>query len=276
VDEYEGVASVRSWSGSRTSLGGVLGAAAALLATAPSPRAALHALLAPGAATTPEQPFVALVALLAWTLTVWLAATVLVTTAGHLPGTAGALCAAIARRTAPAGVRRAVEAALGLSVAVGALGASPAVAAGPGALPAAESSGQVTALDWGATSAAAADPLPASLDWRAAPEAAAPGVPAPPATASGSAVVVQPGDTLWHLAEHHLTEHHLTEHHLTEPSGTAPTPAQVAHAWPAWWHANREAIGDDPHLLRPGTPLLSPAVDGSAPGDPASPHPAPS
>ncbi|MCW2616466.1 MAG: hypothetical protein JWN08_3460, partial [Frankiales bacterium] len=41
--------------------------------------------------------------------------------------------------------------------------------------------------------------------------------------------------------------------------GARPTPAAVAAAWPAWWAANREVVGDDPHLLLPGTALVHPA-----------------
>jgi nucleoid-associated protein YgaU len=66
-------------------------------------------------------------------------------------------------------------------------------------------------------------------------------------------VVVRPGDSLWSLAEAALRR-----------DGTgAPTTRQVAQAWPRWWAANREAVGDDPDLLLPGT-VLRPPPDGTS------------
>jgi len=56
--------------------------------------------------------------------------------------------------------------------------------------------------------------------------------------------VVQPGDTLWGLAEGSL------------PAGA--TAAQVAARWPDWWSTNREVVGDDPDLLHPGQTLRAP------------------
>jgi nucleoid-associated protein YgaU len=66
-------------------------------------------------------------------------------------------------------------------------------------------------------------------------------------------VVVQPGDTLWGIARQALTRHDST------PT-TPPTAAAIAAAWPRWWAANRELIGDDPDLIRPGTTLAAPSV----------------
>jgi nucleoid-associated protein YgaU len=86
----------------------------------------------------------------------------------------------------------------------------------------------------GAPTTGPAPVLPAHLDW--------------PGLVGGASVVVQPGDTLWGLAAQSLHQ-----------SGAAPpSDAEVARAWPTWWSANREVIGDDPHLLFPGTVLTSP------------------
>ena len=85
-------------------------------------------------------------------------------------------------------------------------------------------------------------PATVSLDW--------PTVPAPSAVPDmqpSAAIVVQPGDTLWDLAARSL-----------RTSGKAPTAAQIAATWPRWWAANREAVGDDPDLLHPGTSLTTP------------------
>jgi len=67
---------------------------------------------------------------------------------------------------------------------------------------------------------------------------------APVAAASGA--WVQPGDSLWSIAAAHL------------PAGAAPS--AVARAWPRWWAANRDVVGPDPGLLRPGVWLVAPTV----------------
>ena len=237
---------------------GALCAAALLLAAAPAPAAALRTLRAPAAAPDPTGPLVALVALLAWTLAAWLLVAVALTAGGHLPGVAGRVLHAVARRTVPAAVRRSAEVALGLTVAVGVLGASPAAAATDAErLPAPATAGHQAGapladagrdLDWPTAPAVPATGPDQQLDRPAVePPAVASGPAAGPAPRAG-AVVVRPGDTLWGLAESDL-----------RAGGTAaPTDAQVAQAWPAWWAANRDVVGDDPDLLHPGTPLLPP------------------
>ncbi|WP_350308852.1 LysM peptidoglycan-binding domain-containing protein [Sanguibacter hominis] len=57
-------------------------------------------------------------------------------------------------------------------------------------------------------------------------------------------VTVRSGDTLWALAARSL--------------GSAATNARIAHEWPRWHDANRDLIGDDPHLIRPGEILTVP------------------
>lgn len=209
--------------------GGVaLGTAAAgglLLLAAPTPAGCLETLSRAGSATDQAAPLVALLALLGWALAGWLALTVLLTAGGHLPGHSGRGLRALARRVAPAVVRRGVEVALGLVV-VGTLASPAAAAAGAEPSP---SAGRATAT--------APD-----LDWPTAPSPAGP-----------SRVVVRAGDTLWDLAEQELRGRGAAG-----PTGAGPTDAEVAAAWPVWWATNREAVGDDPHLLRPGTPLVPP------------------
>jgi hypothetical protein len=61
-----------------------------------------------------------------------------------------------------------------------------------------------------------------------------------------STIAVRRGDTLWSIAARHL--------------GPAATDVEIARAWPAWWQANRDLIGDDPNLIRPGQLLQVPAV----------------
>ena len=71
--------------------------------------------------------------------------------------------------------------------------------------------------------------------------------PAAPGGAGATAVVVQPGDSLWTVTARAL--------------GPSATPRAVAAAWPAWWEANREVLGPDPGLIHPGDRLVPPAQD---------------
>ncbi len=57
-------------------------------------------------------------------------------------------------------------------------------------------------------------------------------------------VVVRRGDSLWSIAARHL--------------GPDASDAEIARAWPAWFEANRDVVGDDPDLLRPGQVLRAP------------------
>lgn len=205
---------------------------AALLVFAPAPTSAVHTLAGAGAAADPFAPLLAAIALAAWSLLTWLLVVAAATAAAHLPGIAGRVGDAFARRVAPASVRRVVEVCLGLTVAVGALGAAPATAGThpPPAPPAA-----TAPLDWPAPPAATARPV---LDWNPTD---APPRPADPVAAP---VVVQAGDSLWAIAADHLP--------------AAATDAQVARSWPAWWSANRAAVGPDPDLIHPGLRLTPP------------------
>ena len=65
-----------------------------------------------------------------------------------------------------------------------------------------------------------------------------------PVAAALDTVTVRRGDSLWSIAVRHL--------------GSAATDAEVARAWPQWYAANREVIGDDPDLIHPGTQLVPP------------------
>jgi resuscitation-promoting factor RpfA len=218
-----------------------LAALAALAVAAPGPRAAAHQLVHPAAAD-PAAPVLAAVAVSAWALAAWLLLVAVLTTAGRVPGTLGQVASALSRRVAPAAVRRALEALLGLTVAASALGAPPASAADP-TPPAPRPAAELT-LDWPGTAS------PPALDWAPPPptEPVPTSSPARPAPAHPRealpAVAVRPGDTLWDIAAEHLS---------------APTPAAVARSWPRWWAANRAVIGSDPDLILPGTRLVPPS-----------------
>ncbi|MBI9116035.1 LysM peptidoglycan-binding domain-containing protein [Sanguibacter suaedae] len=68
--------------------------------------------------------------------------------------------------------------------------------------------------------------------------------PAPATATSDTSVVLRSGDSLWSVAASHL------------PDGA--TDAQIAEAWPRWYDANRDVVGDDPDLVRAGTVLVTP------------------
>lgn len=240
----------------RTLALGASGAAVLLLLTAPSPFACLQTLRDGGTAGEPTGPLIALLSLLAWLLAAWLLLSVAATAGSHLPGALGRVLRPVSQRLAPAAVRRAVEVGLGLTVAVGVLGATPAAAASGPAEPPSAPAG--ISLDWPTEPAPPLEggaPAPSAEADVEPPEAA----PAPAPAAAVEPVVVHPGDSLWALAEQHLAAR-----------GQSTTDAAVARAWPTWWAANRDAVGDDPDLIQPGTRLTPPPAAGRAPVGPAS------
>jgi nucleoid-associated protein YgaU len=154
----------------------------------------------------------------------------------------------------PALVRRAVSAALGVSV----LGASGLVVAAPAVGSAVGSAAQHAPPATSAASLATGTPAP-DLDpgWGPAPQrrsrvrptgtTSAPGTGTDPG--SPALVVVRPGDTLWDLAADDL--------------GDGATHADVAAHWPRWHAVNRDVVGSDPDHLRPGQRLRVPSQERS-------------
>lgn len=201
----------------------------------------------------------------AWLVLTWLAATSALAVAALLVRADSPL-RPLARRVAPLLVRRLAVLALGAGVAGSSVWAAlPAVAVAGG--------GQVSA-----TASLPAD-LPAGLLTPDRPATVpadlltpdrpaddlrgwTPDRPAPaPRTARNDAlhlvstapragtsvadeVVVRRGDSLWDIAERHL--------------GPGATSSEVAAEWPRWHAANREVVGDDPDLIRPGQRLSPP------------------
>jgi len=221
-------------------------AALALLAAAPTPAASLYTLRGLPSVLDPldpAAPVLAVLGLTAWALTSYLALVVGLVLLGRTPGLVGRLAAALARRTVPVSVRRAVEAVLGAGLVLGTLGTGPASAS------ASTSADTAQVMPTTATAATASLDWPVSTSERSAAPAAPDAAPGTPPTALPVTThVVRPGDTLWHLAAQALRT----------PGGPAPADVAVAAAWPSWWEANREAIGDNPHLLHPGTSLVAP------------------
>lgn len=71
-----------------------------------------------------------------------------------------------------------------------------------------------------------------------------------PADAPAGTVTVAPGDSLWSIAAEHL------------PPDTAAT--RIDASWREWYRVNREVIGGDPNVIRPGQTLLVPPTDTAA------------
>lgn len=202
-----------------------------VLALAPQPPVAWRTLTDPGSVADPTAPVLAVAGLAVWALACWLVLGVALVCAGHLPGLAGRAAGAVAARAVPVVLRRTVQVVLGAGLALGGVGVLPA-AAEPGA------GGVAVSLDWPVQ--AVANPVAGAV----ANPVAGPVTRVPPP----DAVVVAPGDTLWGLADRALRAE----------GDAAPSAATVAASWPSWWSANRDAIGADPDLLRPGTRLLAP------------------
>lgn len=68
--------------------------------------------------------------------------------------------------------------------------------------------------------------------------------PNPSRTTADPTVVIKSGDCLWDLAAQEL--------------GADTSLFEIDRRWRQWWEHNRETIGPDPHVLQPGTILISP------------------
>lgn len=180
-----------------------------------------------------------------WVAAAWLALGLLLTLLAASPGPLGARAGTWARRLVPAMLLRAVAGAAGLSIII-----TPAAA---DAQPAPISAISSWPIDARAPVLPASNSAPAqsSPSWPTDPPIDTPGNgdPAPGTPTSRPAdVTVTPGDSLWLIAAQRL--------------GGSPDPAAVATEWPRWYAANREQIGTDPALVRPGQELHAPAPDG--------------
>ncbi|WP_434993692.1 LysM peptidoglycan-binding domain-containing protein [Arthrobacter sp. Ld5] len=159
--------------------------------------------------------------------------------------------AAIASACTPAVMRRLAAALLGLhllAVPAVAQAASHGSEGGRGPILTAP------AAEWPARAAdpRSPDPIPpVSPAWRPAPLQAEGGplLRGESRTVVEAEAVVAPGDSLWSIVAARL--------------GPLASAADIAEAWPAWYHANRAVIGDDPSFLLPGTVLQPPSGEPS-------------
>ena len=158
---------------------------------------------------------------------------------------------------APGPLRRLASAALGVSLAAGgALGAAPGAAATEAAAPALMAPAPASPLRGVPVGPDATETEPREPESTDPAEAVSPlWRPSPPQPPAGGLltgvprpdereVVVAAGDTLWSLAASQL--------------GPQATDAETAALWPRWYELNREVIGPDPGLFRPGQVLAVP------------------
>lgn len=214
--------------------------------------------VAPGPASLPEA--LTLVVLTAATvLGAWLAVSTGAAVLAHLPGKLGDAADRCAAAWAPAVSRRLAAAVVGAVV-----GASltPVAAIADGSTAPHAARATLAPAFTATSSAHSTTPAPAPAPARAVATSPAPApgwTPSRPlqrpqpalSLVTGSVdshpaaeVVVHRGDTLWDIVRRQL--------------GPNASDAEVADAWPAWHHANRTVIGDDPDLILPGQILRPP------------------
>jgi hypothetical protein len=172
-----------------------------------------------------------------WCAALWLALALCFTAAAALPGRCGALARAVGGRLVPAVVMRAVAGVAGISVLIAPVTASATTPRGG-----ATAGPAVPAPSWPAEPQHRGVRNGWTTDYPLRPDRP-PASPAAPADAD-AAVRVQPGDSLWLIAARRL--------------GPNASDAQIAAAWPRWYAANTDVIGDDPSLIRSGEVLRAP------------------
>ena len=172
-----------------------------------------------------------------WCVALWLGVGLLATAACQRDGERR-IARAVSRYVLPAVVRRALAGAVGVGVVL-----SPAVAlATPANASTAVADSTPTRLSpvplWPVESAHGTTSVDTPL-WPVLTSA-----PVPATSARAISVTVQPGDSLWSIAQKQL--------------GSRATPARTTAMWHQWFHANRQVIGDDPSLIHPGQVLHAP------------------
>jgi nucleoid-associated protein YgaU len=231
-----------------------LGASGAFLLAVAQPAGRLPTLSGVPAwlAVTPaDEAAVSLAWLVGWVVVAWLTALALLAAAAAVPGGTGTIARWLLRLVAPRAARRALEVALGLSLAAGpALGGVAHAAAPPAAPHGIELS--VPSLDRPLSSVPSLD-RPVERPGQAMPSLDRPHADTRPRTGvpprtDPQPVTVHRGDSLWLIASRGL--------------GGRASEAQIAAEWPRWYAANRAVVGDDPELIQPGQRLVPPHATG--------------
>ena len=204
----------------------------------------------------------------------WALSLVAAVAAAMLERNGSGRAASAAGKFAPTFMRRLALAAVGVQLVTAPLATASPAAEGPGApapavsagwtptamLPAAAGSPQAAAApsvhspDPGTPAGPAAAPADQGPQWRPLGPVIEPGPLAGPPLRSpqpagqATEVTVRPGDSLWSLSAAHL--------------GPFSSDVDIAVEWPRLYQANRDVIGGNPHLLRPGQVLRFPAGQG--------------
>ena len=179
-----------------------------------------------GWAPTPEEQLMSVVRAVAASLATWLLVATLLAVAARL------LRVRWLAALAPAGVRRLVAGTL-----AGAVLLSPGVAGASVGATAPPPGVEVPVLDrveaTTATTSVTTSPAPAAQ-------------PSPPVS---EVHLVEPGDSLWHIAAEELADR----------LGHEPSDAEVIPYWRRLIDANRHVVGDNPSLIRPGQQIDLPS-----------------
>jgi hypothetical protein len=217
--------------------------------------------LAHTATANPADILLTMVAAAGFLLALWLGVATGLSALAGLPGAMGRVCESIARRVAPAAVRKATAVVLGTALAAA---VAPGTAASAAATPrhtvsaAAVAPARTSPLGVGIPDPGLHPPstVPEIPDPGFRPPAPAPppvsatmgplGAGSPRAATVDDRYVVRRGDTLWDVAARHL--------------GPRATASAIAREWPRWYAVNRSVIGPDPHHIEPGQLLRPPAA----------------
>jgi LysM repeat protein len=193
-----------------------------------------------------------------WLAAAWLALGLLATAGIRLPGAAGRCSAYLSRALLPRAVRGLLAGSAGLGVLLTPVAAGAATPPVPTPVwpssPVATQSAPASVPPpvW-PTSSAPSSPAPSSpAPSPARPTPApprhppAPTRPAPvPHTSDPSTVRVRAGDSLWLITARRL--------------GPDASPVEVAAEWPRWYAANKQVVGADPAVIKPGQLLHAPS-----------------
>ncbi len=237
----------------------VRGAALVLAVVAPTPwlwgvAAGAWSDTARGVPVRPAEALTGVIACGALAVLAALAVGVVLELVALVPGVVGDAARQVGARVTPGLVRHAVAVALGAAVvagvAPGAAGASPPVVVLAPAPPPDPTFAPLPDPGWAppgtSSTTGSAGWVPSAPVVRAQPDLRVLS-PAPRGGTTHDApleVAVRRGDSLWAIAARHL--------------GPDASDAEIARAWPAWFEANRDVVGDDPDLLRPGQLLRAP------------------
>lgn len=183
----------------------------------------------------------------------WAMSLAIAAAAAFLERSGNVRTASAAGKFAPAFMRRLALAAVGVELLTAPLAAASTAPPDPGATAAASATPAASAA-WTPTAVPAATGTPAAPvanpQWRPLSPVVEPGPLAgrqlrhrQPAD-QASEVTVRPGDSLWSLSAARL--------------GPFASDVDIALDWPRLYQANRDIIGGNPHLLRPGQVLRLP------------------